>query len=84
VRDSEESEDEEGVDRCSDQLSEEDKRTKDEGVHDEVAVQGGIAHGNVGQLAVIFSCICILFSIPCIVMLPVLYHVTFLFSLRKW
>jgi len=66
--DPEESEEQEGVDHHSDQLSEDDKRTKDEGVHDEVAVQGGIAHGNMGQLAVSFSCICILFSIPEIVM----------------
>jgi hypothetical protein len=66
--DPEESEEQEGVDHHSDQLSEDDKRSKDEGVHDEVAVQGGIAHGNMGQLAVSFSCICILFSIPEIVM----------------
>jgi len=66
--DLEESEDEEGVDCHSDQLLEDDKRTEDEGVHDEVAVQGGIAHGNVGQLVVSFSCICILFSTPDIVM----------------
>jgi len=65
---SEQSEDEEGVDHCSDQLLKEEKRTKDEGVHDEVAAQDGIAHGSMGQLAVSFSCICILFSIPDIVM----------------
>jgi hypothetical protein len=59
---------EEGVDHCSDQLLKEEKRTKDEGVHDEVAAQDGIAHGSVGQLVVSFSCICILFFIPDIVM----------------
>jgi hypothetical protein len=47
---------------------EEDEKTKDEGVHHEVAVQGGIAHGNVGQLVVSFCCICILFCKPYIVM----------------
>jgi len=65
---SEEYENEGGVDRHSDELSADDKRTKDEGVHDEVAVQGGIVHGNMGQLVVSFCCICILFCIPYIVM----------------
>jgi hypothetical protein len=65
---SEESEDEDDVDRRSDELLEEDEKTKDEGVHDEVAVQGGIAHSNVGQLVVSFHCICILFCIPYTVM----------------
>jgi hypothetical protein len=48
----------------SDELLEEVENTKVEGVHHEVAVQGGIAHGNVGQLVVSFYCICILFCIP--------------------
>jgi hypothetical protein len=65
---SQESEDEEGMDRRSDQQSEEDEGTQHEGVDDVVAVQGATTHGNVGQLAVSFSCICILFSIPGIVM----------------
>jgi len=65
---SEESEDESSVDCHSDELLEEDEKTKDEGVHDKVAVQGGIAHGNVGELVVSFCCICILFCIPYIVM----------------
>jgi hypothetical protein len=65
---SEEEEEEEDLDQHSDQQLEEDKGTEHEGVDDEVAVQGGITHGNVGQSAVSFSCICILFSIPDIVM----------------
>jgi len=64
----EESEEEEDLDQCSDQWSEEDKGTEHEGFHDEVAVQGGFTHGNSGQLAVSFTCICILLSIPDIVM----------------
>jgi hypothetical protein len=62
--DSEDSEDEDNADPRSDELLEEIEKTKVEGVHHEVAVQGGIAHGNVGQLVVSFYCICILFCIP--------------------
>jgi hypothetical protein len=79
----EESEEEEDLDQHSDQQSEEDKGIEHEGVHDEVALQGGSTHGNTGQLPMSFSCICILFSIPDIVMLPVLYHVTFLFQSKE-
>ena len=43
------------------QWSEEDNGTEAEGVDDEVAIQGGITHSNVGQLAVSFSCICIFY-----------------------
>jgi hypothetical protein len=56
------------VDHPSDELLEEAEKTKDEGVHHEVAVQGGIAHGNMGQLVVSFRCIYILFCISYIVM----------------
>jgi hypothetical protein len=80
----EESEDEGGVDHRSDELLEEDEKTQHEGVDDVVAVQGATTHGNVGELVVSFCCICILFCIPYIVLKPVLYHITFLFSLRKW
>jgi hypothetical protein len=66
--DLEEESEEKDPDQHSDQHSEEDKGTEHEGVHDERAVQGGFTHGNMGQLAVSFSCICILFSIPDIVM----------------
>jgi hypothetical protein len=52
----------------SDELLDEDEKTKDEGVHYDVAVQGGIAHGNMGQLVVSFRCIYILFCISYIVM----------------
>jgi hypothetical protein len=62
--DSEDSEDEDDADPRSDELLEEAEKTKDEGVHHEVAVQGCIAHGNVGQLVVSVYCICILFCIP--------------------
>jgi phosphopantothenoylcysteine synthetase/decarboxylase len=63
-----ESEDEDDMDRHSDELLDEDEKTKDEGVHYDVAVQGGIAHGNMGQLVVSFRCIYILFCISYIVM----------------
>ena len=65
---SEESDNEGSMDRHSDKVLEEDEKTKDDGVHHEVVVQGGIAHGNVGHLVVSFCCICILFCIPYIVM----------------
>ena len=46
---------EEDLDQHLAQWPEEDKGTEDKGVHDEVAVQGGFTHGNVGQLVVSFN-----------------------------
>jgi hypothetical protein len=78
---SEECEDEDDVDHPSDELLEEAEKTKDEGVHHEVAVQGGIAHGNMGQLVVSFYCIC-MYTIYSYVIHFVSHYIPV--SLRKW
>jgi len=54
----------------SEEEEEEEPKEKDEEEpkEQELAVQGGIAHGKVDRVAVSCNCICILFCIPVIVM----------------
>jgi hypothetical protein len=47
---------------------EEEEPKEEEKKEKELAVQGGIAHGNTDQIAVSCNCICILFCIPVLVM----------------
>jgi len=65
------SEDDSSESEQSDEESEEEEEEEpevEEEKEKEVAVQGGIAHGKVDQVAVSCNCICILFCIPVLVM----------------